>query len=54
MSNEKIEWESVVWKGMMLKEDTGGLKSRTYMGKLIKEMFFSVYWNRRTRATKER
>lgn len=54
MNSEKIDWESVGWKGMMLKEGAGGLKSQTCMEKLIKEMFFSVYQNRRTRVTKGR
>lgn len=39
------------WNGGKLKEDVGGLKPQNYLEKLIRELLFSVYWNRRTRTT---
>lgn len=35
-------------------EDVGGLKSPTQMGKLTMELLFSVYQDRRTKATEGR
>ena len=45
-----------LWVGRRgkLQEDVGGLKSQTYMEKLFRELLFSVYQNRRTRATEGR
>lgn len=54
MNRDKVDWESVGWKGGKLEEGVGGLKSQTQMGKLIMELLFSVYQNRRVKATEGR